>query len=72
VDLFGVGCVAFYLWTGKHAFLRGSDFLTWKAIQNEPLDLSLVEAVSGDEPLREFIAQSVLKDPQERSWSPLP
>jgi serine/threonine protein kinase len=32
VDVFGVGCVAFFLWTGKHAFLRDTDFLTWKAV----------------------------------------
>lgn len=73
VDLFGVGCVVYYLWTGKHAFLRESDFLTWKAILNEPLDLAKLEGTPpDDEPLRLFIANCVEKDPSQRSWFPLP
>jgi serine/threonine protein kinase len=67
VDLFGVGCVAFFLWTGKHAFFRGSDFLTWKAITEEEIVLPLAAGVE-EERYREFVAAATEKNPEKRRF----
>ncbi len=39
VDIWAVGCVAFYLVFGSHAFLRDNDYHTWHAALKEPLCL---------------------------------
>ena len=73
IDLFGLGCVAFYIWQGSHAFLRDTDFLTWKAILEEPTPtiavhtqqeakyLSLVQACLEKDPEKRLCAERFLE-----------
>jgi serine/threonine protein kinase len=70
VDVFGIGCVVCYLWTGKHVFLRDSDFLTWKAILEEEPVLPAAEGVQ-EECLRNFVATAIDKNPDQRRFIPL-
>jgi serine/threonine protein kinase len=46
VDVWAIGCVAFFLVYGTHAFLRENDYHTWNAALKEPLTLpfSLADA----------------------------
>ncbi len=67
VDVFGVGCVAFYVWTGRHAFLRDSDFLTWKAVLEEDVGLPAAEGAE-EECYRDFVATAMEKDPEKRRF----
>ena len=66
VDYFGVGCVAFFIWTGSDAFLRGSDYLTWKAILEDSPSLENVPEVEGDAWIREFVTHTLEKNPDDR------
>lgn len=69
VDVFGAGCVAFYLLLSAHAFLRDTDFLTWQAILNDPVPLPISEPVDANEAaLRAFIVAATQKDPSERHF----
>ncbi len=68
IDIFGAGCVAYFIWTGEHAFLCETDFLTWKCILEEPIQLPHVIG-EGDEHYRAFVEVAVDKDAEKRHFS---
>lgn len=63
VDIWGCGCVAYYIAFGRHAFLRDTDYLTWTAALKEPL--TFPEALN-DLRYVALLEECLRKDPAER------
>ncbi len=66
VDIFGVGCVAFFIWTGVHAFLRETDYLTWQAVLNDAMVIPSYDSNDLSDMYAKFVVAATQKDPKER------
>ncbi len=64
VDVYGLGCIAFFLAFGQHAFLRDTDYLTMNAALREPV---VFPFALDDANYVALIERALVKDPQERA-----
>lgn len=66
IDLFGAGCVLYFIWLGKHAFLRDTDFLTWKCILEEDFPPPGEQDKELANSYAECVEKCLIKDPDLR------
>ncbi len=64
VDVFGIGCVAFFLAFGQHAFLRDTDYLTMKAVLADPV---VFPFALDDAKYVRLMERALEKDPAQRA-----
>lgn len=67
VDIWGAGCVAYYLAFGSHAFLRDTDYLTWSAALKDPLCFPTQPVAVVDASYRALLEQCLDKNPLIRA-----